>query len=243
MVAVVVRSGNGRAVQFEFSGSLCLVKVGKRASVRRVKKALRPFGDGYILSEDFDPLFCSHLSGFDCSALLESLLFNLSLKAVSVGGFGKVGVVCTDILTPFRAVELMRFVSELILVSASVDEEFLCDCISRYGACPDIGTIDELYSCDAALSVGGLSNFDGMLFGKGGVTVCGDGLLDRGVLSKISGFNVDYLKLFCLLSAEKGDDLSALLPIAVCVNDKKTTCRAFLNSIKKDFVVNSFDLV
>lgn len=243
MVAVVVKSGNGRAVRFRFVESLCLCHVGKKATARRVKKALKPFGDGYILSEDFDPSFRPCFSELSSRTLRESLFFNLLLKAASVGSFGKVGVVCTDTLTPVRVAELMRFVSELLLISEPLNDEFLCDCISRYGACPDTGSINELYTCDAVLSVDGLPHFDGLLFGFGGVSVCGDGLLQGEALNIASEFNVDPFKLFCLLSAEKGDKTDGLCPLVVSVKGEKMSCRAFLESLRKDLVVNFFDLV
>lgn len=243
MVAVVVKSGNGRAVRLRLVDSLCLCHVGKRATARRVKKLLKPFGNGYILSEDFDPLFSSRMSGFDCSPLEERLLFHLLLKTASVSNLGKVGIVCTDTLTPFYVVELMRFVSELVLISTPLNDEFLCDCIARYGACPDIGSFNELYTCDAVLSVDGLPHFDGLLFGKGGVLACGDGLLQGEALNIASKFNVDLLKLFCLLSAEKGDETVGLCPSVISVKGQKMSLRLFLDSLRKDFVVNSFDLV
>ncbi|MBE6799560.1 MAG: hypothetical protein E7525_07320 [Ruminococcaceae bacterium] len=243
MVAVVVRSGRGRAVEFEMSGALCLIKVGKRASVRRVKKALRPFGDGYILSEDFESSFRSHFSEYDCSALRETLLFNMFVKTVAAGRFGKIGVVCTNTLTPLRAAELLSFVSELILVSAEFCEQFLLDCITQYGTCPDLGTFSDLYSCDAVLSVDGLANFEGVLLGKGGVTVCGDGLPLPHTATQALSLNADPIKLLNLLSAQTGEDLGSLCPSVVCSCGRKMSYRAFLNLIRKDFVVNSLGLV
>lgn len=243
MVAVVVRSGSGRAVGFKVLGNICIVCAGKRVGLRKLHKALKPFGDGYIFSEDFDASFKSHFAEFDSRPLRESLLFNAFLKTAASLKWGKVGVVCTDTLTPRKVAALLRFVSELILVGVETDESFLTDCICRYGACPDFGGVSELYSCDAVLSVGGLPNFDGVTFGLGGATVCGDGLYLPEAASPVLSYNVDPIKFLSLLSAETGENLGDLCPGFLSVEGEKVPLSRFLMQRQKDFVVNFLGLV
>lgn len=228
MVAVVVRSGNGRAVGFRVLGDICLVGVGKRVGPRKLQKALKPFGDGYIFGESFDLSLKSHFSEFDSRPLNESLLFNAFLKTTAALKWGKIGVVCTDTLTPRKVAELLCFVSELILVGVETDESFLADCICQYGACPDFCGVNDLYSCDAVLSVDGLPNFDGVTFGLGGATVCGDGLYLPEAALPVLSYNVDPIKLLSLLSAETGEDLSELCPRFLLVDGQKVPLSRFL---------------
>ena len=233
MVAVIVRSGKGRTIDFRVSERLCLVKVGRNVSARKLRKALYPFGEGYIFSEQFDSSFKAYFTPFDHRSLEEHLLFNAFLKTASFKNFNKVGVVCTNTITPTRAAELLRFISELIIIDPITDEQFLHNCIKQYGTCPDFGTYRDLYSCDAVLSFDGIKNYNGLHFGTGGVTVCGDSLPLPYYTTAALAHGTDTLKLLSLLNAETGGNYHNLTPQIITYNGQKIPLDAFLERKEK----------
>lgn len=232
MVAVVVRSGCGRSIGFRVTDKICIVEVGRRVPIRKLKKALQQFGEGFILGGGFDESFSSALTPFSHFEFAEKLLFNAFLKVASKGEFCKVGVVCSAVVPHTVAAKLLSFVSELVLIE-DVAEEFLKECIVQYGTCPDIGRERDLYTCDAVFAPRGLSGFDGVLFGKGGIAVCGEGLLPPPYMQMAREFGVDPVQLLALLDAETGGKYRQFVPPCLQENGNSIPTDRFFDTAEK----------
>lgn len=211
MVAVVVAGGNTREIKVSVNGKVAVVEVGRRANQKRLRKLLKPFGDDFVLGAG---VRLRGVTGFDDTEFTKKLLFRTFCHYVkSVGArCGRVGVFDPDSRFTPNAIELLSSVSELVLVSYSADEDLLEDCIRVYGTCPDVCPKDRLFSCDVCFCAEGLSGFSGVLFGGGGITVCGDGLALPSYCDDVVKKGADPLKLAALLDLERDVCLENLLP-------------------------------
>lgn len=211
MVAAVVRGSKTKDVRITVNGKVAVVEVGQRVSSRRLRKLLKPFGNDFLLGEGVN---LRGVTDFKATDFTEKLLFRTFCQYVKSVGVrcGRVGVFDPDGRFTSSAIELLSSVSELVIVSHSADEELLEDCIKVYGTCPDVCPKDRLFSCDVCFCAEGLSGFSGVLFGSGGITVCGDGLALPSYCDDAVKKGADPLKLAALLDLERDVDLENLLP-------------------------------
>lgn len=229
MVAAVVSGGKGRAVDISVCGKVCVIEVGCRASRRRLRALLGSFGGDFVLAEG---LRIKNISGFDGSRFAEKLLFRSFHRYIRGTGrhCGRVGVFDPDGRFLPSTAGLLSLVTELMLVTDSVDEALLEDCLKLYGTCPDIAQKEQLYGCDTVFCPQGLPGFDGTLFGKGGITVCGDRLALPEYCRTAVEKGIDPISLAALLELERDVDLSGLLPEFVCFKGVKMPFEELLSA-------------
>ena len=220
MVAAVVQGGKGKEITLSIHSKVAVITVGRQVGRRKLKKVLTPFGNDFVFGEGVNH---RGITVFNDSDFREKLLFSAFYYYVRLLGSacGKVGVFdpCGKFIK--NAVKLLDSVSEMVIVSEEANEELLKDCLKTYGTCPDICIKDMLLLCDTVFCPVGLTAFRGVLFGKGGVTACGEGLQLPFYCVEAVKKGVDPIKIAALLDLEKDVNLNSLMPENVLVKETK----------------------
>lgn len=235
MVAAVVQGGKGKEITISIHSKVAVITVGRRVGRRQLKKVLTPFGNDFVFGEGVNFM---GVTEFNDSNFREKLLFSAFYYYVSSLGSacGRVGVFdpCGKFIK--KAVELLDSVSEMVIVSEEANEELLEDCLRTYGTCPDVCIKDMLLRCDTVFCPGGINGFDGVLFGNGGITACGEGLQLPLYCDEAVKKGVDPVKLAALLDLEKGVDLGCLLPEYVLVKETKISLKRLIFPAFREFL-------
>lgn len=224
MVAAVV-AGRKRGIEISVNGCLAVIKVGKRVGRKRVERALKPFGRDFIVS---DGVVSSEFGGVSGEKFAEKLLFRVFFRYIKSVGAGRVGIFDPDGSFLPEAVRLLDSVKELSAVTNAADEGILGECIRSYGTCIEVCAEKALFECEVCFCPKGLSGFEGVLFGLGGITVCGDGLELPEFCTDAVNSGADPLKLGALLELEKSVGLDSLLPRFAFIGDERVSVDSLL---------------
>lgn len=203
MVAVVVMGEKSRRIRLKFLKSICIISIGRHVSHRRLKKALSPFGSSVVFAENLSKKQIGRLNCHDHTVYAESVLFSGFLELCRLNKWEKVGVAFDGSVPLSRLCKLLSFCSSLVIANIDFDDDFLRDCIRRYGTCPDQANMADMYSCEAVFSATPFYNFDGVLFGASGFSLCEESVSLPPFARELSGKSVDTIKLAAALSEEE----------------------------------------
>ncbi len=193
-------------------GELWHLRVGKRVSRRRLKRALQDFDGKYIFSSSVNT---RGLVPFSTNALKHTVLFRqFTDHVLNSSGMGlTVGIVDRDgrFLETDTVTRIITHVESVMICTLRTDIDELChDWLLLTGTCPEVTTDPKyLLDCDCVFSPDLRVATSGILFGKGGLNI------DR---SKIELPDV-YIPL-----VESGVDPVDL----ACIINRVCTCRTFL---------------
>lgn len=205
MIAVVtefLEKQNRRKITVERNKPIAMVRVGCKVSPLKLKKVLKPFGSVLFANG----VNTRGITPMDTSEFKEELLFNMFVSYCISRDFKgeRVGVLDSYGRYLTRLISVINRVSNTVICTDADADDFCKTCISETGACPDIvSSKSQLYECDTVFSPEGLSGFDGVLFGKGGIALQKDAVLLPDYCAEAVASGVDPADIAAALQYEK----------------------------------------
>ena len=203
MVAVVCKNKSRYTLTRHICGRVCVITVGSRVGRQRIRRALMPFGDGFVFSRG---VHTRGFTPFDTSAYRTELLFHTFKKHVlSQTGLDRVvGIFDPDGQFLHHALPIINHCLEVKIVTTASADEFCEQCLTEIGTCPYICTEkNALLDCDICFAPEGLSYFGGELFGEGGHMPNPNDIALPSYCNQAIFFGADKIDLAALLCFEE----------------------------------------